>query len=74
MLLISPQFNAPILVNLHPVVSEIQEFFLSGESPNHQSENFSVSYFLGQFIFNYFKTAKAPDGGVPIANNATAAS
>lgn len=73
-LLISPQFNAPILVNLHSVVSKIQEAFLSGESPNEQSENFYVSYFLGQFIFNYFKITRVPDRGVPIANHTTPAS
>lgn len=32
--LFPPQFNAPILVHLHSVVSKIQESFPSGESPN----------------------------------------
>lgn len=74
MQLISPQLNAPILVNLHSEVCEIQESFFSGESPNQQSENFSVSDFLGQFIFNDFKIAKVPDEGMPIANHTTTAS
>lgn len=69
----SPLFNDPFLVNLHPAVPEIQESCLSSESPNHQYGSFSVSYFLDEWIFNYFKTAKAPEGKVPIANNTTAA-